>query len=76
PPKVSVAFNTFSVAAKLGAVASAIHVVLFWDFGDKPHIFTPVRSQFARLANWYFTLTPLEMMEYEQAKRGKRQKMI
>ncbi|ODN74047.1 hypothetical protein L202_07518 [Cryptococcus amylolentus CBS 6039] len=42
-----------------GGVA-AVYMVLFADFGDREHVFSPVRREYIRTKQSFFTLTPEE----------------
>ncbi|WVQ73483.1 hypothetical protein IAR50_003055 [Cryptococcus sp. DSM 104548] len=40
--------------------AAAVYMVLFADFGDREHVFSPVRREYIRAKQTFFTLTPEE----------------
>ena len=56
----------------MAALGIAVNIALFYEFegGDKNgfHVFTGLRRIFKeRISNPFFTLTPLEMLEYERS---------
>jgi hypothetical protein len=69
PVTFSKSFSTFTAFAKVGAFASAVNILLFWDFGEKPHVFSRVRERFEVWQQHFFTLSPKERLEYEKSKK-------
>ncbi|OCF75481.1 hypothetical protein I204_04337 [Kwoniella mangroviensis CBS 8886] len=58
----------------LGGFA-CVYMALFVDFGEREHVFSPVRRQYASLKQSFFTLSPIEreMMGVEDRRQRQSQ---